>query len=259
VKFTVKGTLQGNTELNNEIADAWTIGAILRPRFLPGFTLAVDWVDIELQDAITDLDADATLNACYDDPSFPTAVCEQFTRDAEGQITFIRTGYANAASRNFQGLIAELAWRIPTPFLGAESSINLGVNYLYNDELEFRVGQGDLNTLRGELGYSKHQATTNLTYKNRGFTGQLQAQYIGPAVFDADEDSDNRDFPGVDGVTFFNSSLQYEVNERFQVRFIVDNLLDTKPPFPAPGGGGRVTYFDGIMGRYFKVGARVRF
>jgi outer membrane receptor protein involved in Fe transport len=258
-KFTVKGTLQGNTQLTNEIADAWTVGAILRPRFLPGFTLAVDWVDIELQNAIQSLDATQTLQACYDDPNYPTAICDQFTRDEDGQITFIQTGYANAASRNFQGLIAELAYRMQTPFLGTGSSLNLSVNYLYNDELEFRVGQGDLTTLRGTIGYSKHQATTNLTYKNDGFTGQVQAQYIGPAVFDADEEPDNRDFPGVDGVTFFNASLQYAVNERFGVRFIVDNVLNTKPPFPSPGGGGRVTYFEGIMGRYFKVGAQVKF
>ena len=259
VRFTARGTLQGNTELENEIADAWTVGAILRPRFLPGFTLAVDWVDIELQNAIQSLDATQTLQACYDDPNFPTAICDQFTRDDEGQITFIQTGFANAASRDFQGLIAELAWRINTPFLGAESSVNIGVNYLYNDQLEFRVGQGDLTTLRGSIGYSKHQATTNLTYKNKGFTGQLQAQYIGPAVFDPDEPENNRDFPGVDGVTFFNASLQYAVNPRFELRFIVDNLFETKPPFPSPGGGGRVTYFDGILGRYFKVGAKVKF
>jgi outer membrane receptor protein involved in Fe transport len=259
VDFTSRGTLQGNTELTNEKANAWTVGAVIRPRFIPNFTLAVDWVDIELTNAIQSLDATQTLQACYDDPGFPTAICDQITRDDEGQVTFIQTGFANAASRDFQGLIAELAWRVNTPFLGAESTINVGVNYLYNDQLEFRVGQGDLTTLRRSIGYSKHQATTNLTYKNRGFAWQVQAQYIGPAVFDPDEEENNRDFPGVDGVTFWNTSLSYDVNKQLQLRFIVDNVLDTDPPFPSPGGGGRVTYFDGILGRYFKMSARVTF
>jgi len=259
VDFTSEGTLSGNTNLTNEKADSWTIGAVIRPRFLRGFTLAVDWVDIELTNAIQDLDATQTLQACYDDPGFPSAICDNITRDAGGQVTFIQTGYANAASRNFQGLVAELDWRIQTPFLGAESSVSIGVNYLYNDELEFRVGEGDLTTLRRSIGYSKHQATTNLTYRNRGFLAQLQAQYIGPALFDPDEQPNNRDYPGVDGVTFFNAAVQYDINERFQLRLVVDNLFDTDPPFPSPGGGGRVTYFDGILGRYFKVGARARF
>jgi len=259
VDFTARGTLQGNTELANEKADAWTVGAVLRPRFLPGLTLAVDWVDIELEGAIQSLNAVQTLQACYDDPNFPTAICDQFTRDENGQVTFIQTGFANAASRNFAGLVAELQWRVDTPFLGANSSVNLGVNYLYNDELEFRVGQGDLTTLRGSIGYSKHQFTSNLTYYNEGLRAQVQAQYIGPALFDPDEAPGTRDFDGVGDVVFINTALSYDVSEQFQVRLIVDNVFDADPPFPAPGGGGRVTYFDGILGRYFKVGARVRF
>jgi outer membrane receptor protein involved in Fe transport len=251
--------LQGNTELKNEKADAWTVGAVIRPRFLPGFTLAVDWVDIEVRGAIESLDAEQTLEGCYDDPGFPSQLCKQFTRDAAGQITFIKTGFANAASRNFAGLIAELAWRFDTPFLGSNSSVSLGVNYLYNDKLETRVGQGDLTTLRRSIGYSKHQATTNLTYRNGGFRGQVQAQYIGPALFNPDEEANNRQFRGVGDVVFLNTSLSYDLNDRFGVRFIIDNLLDQDPPFPSPGGGGRVTYFDGILGRYFKVGATVKF
>ncbi|MGZ8347534.1 MAG: TonB-dependent receptor domain-containing protein [Allosphingosinicella sp.] len=259
VDFTARGTLQGNPELTNEKANSWTVGAIVRPSFLPGLTLTADWVDIELEDAIETLDATQTLEGCYDDPGFPTALCSQFTRDADGQVTFIQTGYANAASRSFQGLIAELAWRVPTPFLGATSSVNLGVNYLYNDQLETRVGQGDLTTLRNSIGYSKHQFTSNLTFADQGFRAQLQAQYIGSAVFDPDEAPDTRDIRGVGDVVFFNTSFSYDVTEAFQVRFIVDNVLDTNPPFPSPGGGGRVTYFDGILGRYFRVGAQVRF
>jgi outer membrane receptor protein involved in Fe transport len=259
VDFTTRGTLQGNTELQNEKADAWTIGAILRPRFLPGFTLAVDYVDIKVKGAIETLDADQVLQACYDAPSFPSAICDNFTRDADGQITFIQTGYANAAQRDFQGVIAELSWDIKTPFLGVNSSVNVGVNYLYNDKLQVQVGQGDLTTLRESIGYSKHQATTNLTYRNEGFRAQLQAQYIGKALFDPDEEPDNREFRGVGDIVFLNTSLSYDINDRFGVRFIIDNLLDRKPPFPSPGGGGRVTYFDGILGRYFKFGTSVKF
>ncbi|WP_324750159.1 TonB-dependent receptor [Sphingomonas sp. LY54] len=259
VQFTARGTLQGNTNLENEKANAWTVGAIVRPSFLPGFTLAVDWVDIELKGAIETLDAEQTLEACYDDPSFPTAICDNFVRDANGQVTFIQTGFANAASRKFEGLVAELQWRVPTPFLGAESSFNLGVNYLYNHELETRVGQGDLTTLRRSIGYSKHQATTNLTYKNKGLAWQWQFQYIGKAKNDPDAPPTAYEFPVVDDVLFVNTSVNYDVNQRLRVSFIVDNVFDTKNPFPTTANGGVVTYFDGVRGRYFKVGAGVKF
>ncbi|MFN3944828.1 MAG: TonB-dependent receptor domain-containing protein [Allosphingosinicella sp.] len=259
VDFTTRGELAGNPNLDNEKADSWTIGAVLRPRFLPRFTASVDWIDISLQGAIQSLDATSTLQACYDAPDFPAAVCNQFERDANGQIPFIRTGYANAASRQFRGLVSEVAYRLPTPFLGADSSVNLGLNYMYIDRLQYRVGQGDITTLRNSIGYSPHQATANITYRNDNFSWLTQLQYIGSALFNPDEAENNRDIPGVGDVMFVNTTLAFDVNERFGFRLIVDNLLDTRPPYPAPGGGGRITYFDGLMGRYFKVGASIRF
>ncbi|TFI58147.1 TonB-dependent receptor [Sphingomonas parva] len=259
VDFTSRGSLSGNTNLRNERANAWTVGAVLRPRFLPNLTLAVDWVDIELKDAIESLDMETTLEACYDDPNFPGPICDQIDRDAGGQVTFVRTGYANAASRKFEGLVAELAWRLNTPVLGGGSTVNLGVNYIYNNELEFRVGQGDLTTLRNSIGYSKHQFTANATYKNEGLTWQWQAQYIGPTLNDPDAEENTYEFPRVDDFLFFNTSLRYEVNDRFSVRLVVDNVFDTKNPFPTPALGGTVTYFPGILGRNFKFGASVKF
>jgi iron complex outermembrane recepter protein len=258
VDFTSRGTVSGNPNLANEVANSWTVGTILRPRFLPRFTLAVDWISIKLNGAITNLDADAVLKACYDAPSYPTPICSNITRDANHQVVFIATGYANASSRTFRGLTADMEWRMPTPFLGADSSVNLGVNYLYTAKSEFRVGEGDLTTLRNSIGYSKHQATGNITYRNHGFTGQVQVEWIGPAVFDPDEPANNRDIPGVGGVAFVNTTLQYELDNRITLRFNVDNIFDQNPPYPSPGGGGRVTYFSGILGRYFSIGARLK-
>jgi len=32
-----------------------------------------------------------------------------------------------------------------------------------------------------------------------------------------------------------------------------------KPPFPVPAGGGAITYFPGVIGRVYRVGAGVHF
>jgi iron complex outermembrane recepter protein len=266
VDFTSQGTLAGNPNLANEKADAWTVGAIIRPRFLPNFTLAVDWVDIELKDAVVQLQPEDLLEACYDSPDFPnvisasgTNLCQAVPRDANGQVTTFAAGFENAASLKFEGLIAELAWRIATPFLGETSSINLGLNYLYNHELQQRVGLGDVLTLNTSIGYSEHQGTANVTYKNEGLSWQWQFQYIGEALNDPDLPDNAFDFPEVEDVMFVNTSLSYDVNDRFRLTLIVDNVFDTRQPFPVPANGGTVTYFDGIRGRYFRVGARAKF
>ena len=265
VDFTATGSLSGNANLINETADAWTIGTVLRPRFLPGFTASVDWIDIKLKNAVTALTATQVLEACYDSPDFPGSVsasgtnfCEQFTRDADGQITFIETGFENAAGQRFKGLISEIAYRRDTPFLGAESSLEFGLNYLYNDTLTVRVGRGDITTLASSIGYSRHQATGNLTYRNKGLALQWQTQFFGKAKIDPDAEENTYEFPTIERVFLHNLSATYNV-DRFRFNVVVDNVFDRKKPFQVPASGGTVTYFDAIRGRYFRFGAGVRF
>src|SRR3546814_18941876 len=86
-----------------------------------------------------------------------------------GQITFIETGLANAASRKFRGLVAQVVYQHDTPFLGADSSINLSANYQYTDKLVVRIGEGARTTLRNSIGYSPHKGTLSLGYNNGPF------------------------------------------------------------------------------------------
>ncbi len=259
VDFTTEGSLSGNTELENEKADSWTIGAVLNPTFLPGFALSVDWVDISLEDAIVSVDAEQTLEACYDGTSFPNSACDQIDRDAAGQVEFIRTGYLNAASYDYQGLIADLNYRFDTPFLGASSSLLLRGSYQYIDKLEQQVGTGDLTTLRSSIGYSKHQGTASLTYSNATFGAFTQVQYIGKAQVDPDAPADAYEYPTRDEFIMVDAGVSLQATDRLTMRFIMENVFDVNAPFPSPAGGGVVTYFDGIMGRYFKVAASVDF
>ena len=259
VDFTSRGSLSGNTTLENETADSWTVGAFITPRFLPNFSLTVDWVDIALKNAILSVDADQTLQACYDAVSFPGSACGQIDRDADGQVTFIRTGYLNAATYDYQGLIAELAWRVDTPFLGADSRLSFNGSYQYNDKLEQRIGVGDLTTLRGGIGYSKHKGTGSVSYNNEGFGAFAQVQYYGKAVVDADASPTVYEYFTRDDVAYLNVAVSYSLTDQARIQFNVDNLLDTNAPFPSPAGGGVVTYFDGILGRYFKISTTVEF
>ncbi|QVM83371.1 TonB-dependent receptor domain-containing protein [Novosphingobium decolorationis] len=259
VDFTSRGSLSGNTSLENETADSWTIGGIFTPTFLPGFSLAVDWVSVNLKNAIVSVDADGTLEACYDATSFPSAACDQIDRDADGQVEFIRTGYLNAASYKYKGLIGELHYFTETPFLGANSAIQLGASYQYIDTLETRIGTGDLSTSRGSIGYSKHQFTVNASYMNGPFTAYTQVQYIGKAERDPDASANTYEYPTRPAVAFVNSSISYDINEDYTLRLMVDNVFDTNAPYPAPAGGGLDTYWSGFMGRYYKVGVTARF
>jgi outer membrane receptor protein involved in Fe transport len=261
--FTVPITVSGNPNLENEKANSWTIGAVIQPRFARSFTLAVDWIDIKLKGAITSLGGDDILNACYDSPGYPNSFCGLVDRDATGQITMIREGYYNAASYETSGLTVTAAYKLPLERIGIGNAgvLGLSANYFYRHKLEQQVGTGDINHLAGEIGYPHHSGTANLTYESNGFNALFQAQYYGKGQYDIDEAPDARNIMGVGDWWLFNATVGVKVNEQFGLKLIVDNVFDSAPPYPAPAGSAAAfqTYSSGILGRYFRVAANVKF
>ncbi|HEX7789560.1 MAG TPA: hypothetical protein VF467_03430, partial [Afipia sp.] len=127
------------------------------------------------------------------------------------------------------------------------------------DTLETRIGTDDITHLAGSIGYPRHSGTANISYDGRALNLLLQAQYVGKSKFDMDAAPNATDIAGVSDWWLFNATVGVRVNDRFGLKFIVDNLLDATPPYPAPLGGGTRTYFSGIMGRYFRAAATVKF
>ena len=58
-------TAGGNLNLKPETANTWTVGAVLRPRFLPGFSATIDYYHIKIKDAITAPTPADIINACF--------------------------------------------------------------------------------------------------------------------------------------------------------------------------------------------------
>ena len=74
----------GNTELEAEKSDSLTLGVIATPAFLPGFSVSVDYYNIEVNDVITSPTVQAIVNACYDLPDLNNQFCDLFERARPG-------------------------------------------------------------------------------------------------------------------------------------------------------------------------------
>ena len=269
--------IAGNESLENEKSKAWSVGAVLAPRFVPGLTITLDWLDIKLDDAITSFSATQVVNACYDDPGFPdNEFCDLITRDLTGdpntngnfgQLTFVETQFFNASRLRYKGLLGALDYRRKTPFLGADSEVGLSISYQYLDTLTTQVTEDSEPTrTHHTIGYPKHSFVANLNYQNGPFGWFSSLNYTGKVDQAADEPDNFREHPRLDDVMFVNTGISFDVaslnrkiGKGMTFRFIVDNVFDTKPPFPVPAFGGSVTYFPGILGRYFRAGASVKF
>jgi iron complex outermembrane receptor protein len=91
------GRTGGNPDLLNETAESYSIGLTFQPTFWENFVFTADYINIELQDAISSLTLTALMDACYDAPGGDAAPCTQFTRDAAGQVVDFQSGQTNAS------------------------------------------------------------------------------------------------------------------------------------------------------------------
>jgi len=254
-------SLIGNPDLENEKSKAWSAGVVLNPRFIPGLTISADYIDIKLKDAITSFSATQVVNACYDSTTFPdNEFCDLVHRDEDGNLDFVATRYFNAAEYRYQGILGSLAYSRRTPFLGENSRIGINASYQYLKTLTQKADKDSAaTTIDGSIGYPHHSAVVNINYENGPFGLFTSLNYTGKVKEDPDAPEGFYQYPKRDAVMFVNTGMSFDINKRFTFRFIVDNLFDTKPPFPSPAGGGTVSYFPGILGRYFRAGASVRF
>ncbi|MEQ1652658.1 MAG: TonB-dependent receptor, partial [Hyphomicrobium sp.] len=88
----------GNPNLLPEIADTFTVGVILQPSMLPGFSMSVDWFNIKVKNAIQGIGADTIVTQCTNtaDPFF----CGLINRDASGSLWRTNGGYVINTPQN---------------------------------------------------------------------------------------------------------------------------------------------------------------
>ena len=97
------GLIGGNRNLSPEIADTWTAGVVVQPRWIPGLAFSVDYFDIKIQDTITTVGADTILAVCGTtrDP----AVCGLIHRNAvTGSLWLTPDGFVQDLTQNIGSL-----------------------------------------------------------------------------------------------------------------------------------------------------------
>jgi iron complex outermembrane receptor protein len=264
VNASALGTTSGNTGLQSEIAFSKTFGVVLRPRFVPKLNISVDYIDISLKDAIESLTLTNNLDACYDSSDFPNnPSCTAFTRNAAGQITNFHAGYVNAGLLEFTGIQAALDYTFELPW--SLGSLQTSAHYLDTSRLKSQVATAAPLDISGQIGYSKSKGSIDILYANQGFSWDWQGIFIGPAQFSNQNTPTSQDILGVGSWWLINSTLGMKVTPAFQVRFIIDNVFNKQPPFPAIAGTGgnyapgTTTYFQGILGRTLQLSVDYKF
>jgi outer membrane receptor protein involved in Fe transport len=260
----------GNPDLKNEKSDAYSIGAVFTPRFIPRLNVSVDYINVKLKNAISNFSASQVLDACYDSPDpASNPFCQLFTRDLTGtpasnpnygQLTFVATSFYNASQLHYRGVVASWDYKVNTPFLGGGSTLGLTGSYQHLIELSTIANAGAAKSLsQGTLGYPKDSFTATVNYLNGPVSLFTNFNYTGAVKQGVDEPANFRQNQRLKSFLYVNGGGTLEVGKRFRFFIDVDNIFNAKPPYPVPAFGGAVTYFPGVLGRYYRVGAGVHF
>jgi outer membrane receptor protein involved in Fe transport len=276
----------GNPNLKPEVSYTTIVGIILQPRFIPHFTASVDYYDLTIEAAITQLTPSQIIEDCYVSNG-TAAACQNVTRPggpASNQpATQVFDGGINAAVWHTKGVDFESTYDLRLAEISSGIPGDLSFRALANHVRSFIVQNDPGSPAQEQAGYTDSVLQTGqgqLSTPVPHWRGNLSATYaVGPATVFLQERvvgsirQGGPEFnyiyaqPTLPAVYYTDLTANYEIpvgTGKAQVFLTVNNLFNKQPPlFPNNQVPGLVyptiqSLYD-VMGRYFTLGVRASF
>ena len=236
----VRSLTGGNAALTPETADTFTAGFVWQPDFGGvDLSLTVDWWQIELEDAISTVGVDFTLNQCYVNQVQES--CDLITRrnDADWTIRDIVDTNVNIATQEGSGVDTEIRVAWDTSF-GQFQSALLWAHLLDRSRVplpgspeEEMKGKHFLDVSSSPDGgtFAENKANFSLHYFRGGFSIGYLAEYI--SSIEANSPFVAGYTYDVDSYLYHDVVVDYEFSQWGNTRLTlgVTNISDEEPPF----------------------------
>jgi len=267
----------GNPNVNPEAADTTTIGVVLQPAFIEGFSMSVDWYNIDITDAIQQPTAQSLVTGCHNGDQ---TLCQYVIRRdnaPNGVIDRVENLFINMANQVISGIDVETSYRRDIRlFGGGPESLTLRLYATYLKENSTQNVGAPRDERVGQVGapfaLPKYKMTSNVSYRNGPFTVFLQGRWVDGGILDRLRVESTTNIPNsiddntVASVFYTDVNLSYSGmrDNNMEVFFNATNVFDRAPP-PAPGVIGRAgtTEFNAalhdVLGRRYALGLNYRF
>ena len=240
---TVPGLSGGNPNLGNEKAESYTYGVILRPRFLPGFSVAVDYLNIHLTDPISSLSATTIASACFDNTTFNTAdpangnaFCSLIKRDSTGQVVVdpanpgVVTGFVNGKQINFSGIQGEINYETRLDKIGVPGTLEIGIDVFHVKNRVIDITGVAPAASHGTVGDPIWQGQARVRYSNNTWGASTNLNYVGTQVVSrfnrGVSPNDTREFDHFEPYTTVDASIWFKTQDKFRFTVSATNLFD---------------------------------
>ncbi len=276
----------GNPNLRSEQAESQNYGIILTPRFLPGFTMSIDYWKIEKTDAATFAD----FFAAWSNPDFYSyALIRAEPTPAEaamgwlGVVTEINVGPINAASVRTEGVDFRLSHVLETA--AGTFLFNANASFTNNFLLQLSPAGDAVNQINaGGTAPLKWRGLGSMTWSRNRWVTSVTGRYVGPysTPFTAPSAAFPSAFP-LDG-SRIPASMRWDLQVGYEIPVSsssssgswsnllsatkwtlgINNVLNDEPAFVtsfSPTGGGSSFYstYDDPRQRFIYLSVRKGF
>jgi len=276
-------TLQGgNPNLQPETAETLTFGLVLTPGFLENLTVAIDYFDVEITDAVGTAPTSEVISACYASAGFSDPLCALIVgpafpgvdetpspgaptrRNSNLQISGVLQSSANLATYQTSGIDFQVKYDFETP-VGFVDLFATGTYLSDYDYLPF--AGGDVIKLAGNFGgdpaygnpatFAEWQVNYGVTLTRDDWGANLTARYMSETD---DIDAAPANLSNVaDAITYLDVQGYYNWND---VTFTlgIRNLTEEDPPYVTAYDDMNTLQFSyDTQGRYIYGRASVSF
>jgi iron complex outermembrane recepter protein len=281
----IPNTSGGTPTLTAETSNTITVGTVLTPRFLPNFTLSVDWYRINVTGAIEQLSGNISgvLQTCYYTLQNATSsYCQAIQRDpGTGQITNVNVGLANAGALKTEGVdfVAQYLYSLPFGLFSKVSALHFSSDWTWMQQYTLtpiKEQPNIRNQCVGAYGPScgeplpSVKGITRISWNDGPAELSLRYRFINSVTID------KYDLPLRSGGTvpplntltnpilpkahYLDLSLSWDITDKLQVSGGVNNIFGWGPPIVGSSAGFGNTWpatYD-PYGQSFYFNARLR-
>ncbi|MEA2998837.1 MAG: hypothetical protein QOH04_1379 [Sphingomonadales bacterium] len=265
----------GNPFLQEETGKSLTVGGVLTPRWIPGFSFTVDYYRIRVKNLIAILGAQTILNQCFDLPQ-PNQYCDLIqprNPDSTFQNPALISAGVNFAQFKADGIDFEASYRKRFSNGVTLSVHGIATRVLKRENFTSPTNPAFGDRILSELGDPKWAANLNISFGWGPYEIRYSGNYIGKQVIGAFENyfsyqgrpPQNADLTAeiyYPAVMYHALRFNVKVNDKFTFYLGGDNIFDTMPKlfkntFGSTGSAGGAAW--DYIGRYFYGGVQVDF
>nr|WP_057832946.1 TonB-dependent receptor [Colwellia sp. TT2012] len=282
----------GNPELFEETGTTMTLGVTYEPTFFDGFSIAVDYYDIAITDAIDEFGNEQILSQCYDSSiklGDENEFCDVIKRDEEGQLEEVLQRSYNIDELGTRGVDIAVAYAYDMNSFGR---VKFKMDWTHMLEHSKTVTGNDGVIKEDYVGYASYgtfedkaaasiawylddlRVRWSTTYKSsalRSLSTQESwqadmdnnAELCVAGDVDCVKNPQSLAFQELSSYFKHNLSVSYniEISDDSSVRVFggVNNIFDNKGEFYYGGRGNFGSEYDAGTGRFVYLGAQVSF